>query len=207
MVYRVGALIPIRWSEFSNHGGVNTVRAYYRIGAGSLVFIDNIDNSYSSAIDANADGLNRHAGTITAVSGMVGSTVTLLIRDSTEDDIEAVATQEPHTICTDAATTMHVSPSYASVRPSNTRTFSAIFYAADGLTTDNHDASSWSVDGGGSIGSSSGIFTAGESTGGPWTVTGTAGSLNDTAVVRISNATISGNAVSHLGLPTLSLSL
>lgn len=182
---RIGDLIPIRWSEFANNSA-STVRVYYRVGEQTPVALDPLDNSYATAVDGNADGLNRHSANIVATEGMLGSSVVILIVDATEDDISIEATEEPHDICTADATSVSVSPSAASVPINLYLTFTAVFYAADGLPTDAPVGALWSVDAGaGSINANTGRLAAADTPGGPFTVTVEAGGVSDTAQVTI----------------------
>jgi hypothetical protein len=185
---RVGNNIPIRWSEFSADP-TPTVRAYWKRGEEAAVFIESIDNSYATAVDANADGLNRHSANVIATEAMIGADVVILIRDSEFDDIEEEATEEPHVICTDIATSIVVTPPSSSVSIGKTRQFTENIYAADGLPTTNHDAVVWTTTASGatqgSINVNTGLFTAGSAIGGPYTVTATAGAIHDDASITV----------------------
>jgi hypothetical protein len=96
----------------------------------------------------------------------------------------------PFDIISPAATTALISPATASVVKNSTRQFAVEFYAADGLITTDHAVPIWSVDAGGTINSSTGLFTAGPTVGGPHTVTATAAAVVDTATVNISAGSI-----------------
>jgi hypothetical protein len=163
--------------------------AYYSVDGGADVLIEavtveeyEIEGPGGVTVTAYRGSYN---GTIPA--GAEGVNVVLKIYDpNNENDI---LEYDGFTIVTDVATSVNVIPSAASaIINGGTRQFAATFYAADGLTTDNHDAVVWSVDGGGSIGSGTGLFTAGSTAGGPHTVTATAGALVDTALITVVEA-------------------
>ena len=84
-------------------------------------------------------------------------------------------------------TSIVVSPASATVNTSATQQFSAT--ARDQFTTNlvTQPSFGWTVSGGGSIGGS-GLFTAGSSAGGPYTVTATSGGVNGTASVTVASS-------------------
>jgi len=81
-------------------------------------------------------------------------------------------------------TTITVSPGSASVHTGSTQSFSATAYDQYGSPISPQPAFSWSVNGGGVI-SSAGVFTAGSTSGGPFTVTASSGGVNGTASVTV----------------------
>ena len=81
-------------------------------------------------------------------------------------------------------TTISVSPSSASVQTAGTKQFSATGYDQFGQPVSPQPTFTWSVSGGGSI-SASGLFTAGSTAGGPFTVTAASGSVSGTASVTV----------------------
>jgi uncharacterized protein (DUF362 family) len=83
-------------------------------------------------------------------------------------------------------TTITVSPSSASVNTGQTRQFTAIAYDQYGAQLSPQPTFTWTVSGGGSI-STSGLFTAGSTAGGPYTVTATSGGKSGTASVTVSS--------------------
>jgi hypothetical protein len=83
-------------------------------------------------------------------------------------------------------TRIEVNPTVSTVRPGQVQSFSAILFDQFDNPMVPQPTFSWSVSGGGNI-SSSGIFTAGETEGGPFTVTATAGSVSGTAQVTVFN--------------------
>ncbi|HEY8009913.1 MAG TPA: hypothetical protein VIE67_02845 [Rudaea sp.] len=81
-------------------------------------------------------------------------------------------------------TTITVSPASASVQTGGTKQFSATGYDQFGQPVSPQPTFTWSVSGGGSI-SASGLFTAGSTAGGPFTVTAASGSVSGTASVTV----------------------
>jgi hypothetical protein len=93
-------------------------------------------------------------------------------------------------------TTITVSPASASVQTGGTQQFTATGLDQFGQPMSPQPTFSWSVSGGGTI-NSSGLFTAGGTAGGPFTVTATSGSVNGTASVTVTspvtNAILNGD--------------
>ena len=81
-------------------------------------------------------------------------------------------------------TTITVSPASASVQTGGTKQFSATGKDQFGQPMSPQPTFTWSVSGGGTI-SSSGLFTAGATAGGPFTVTAASGSVSGTASVTV----------------------
>jgi len=80
--------------------------------------------------------------------------------------------------------TITVSPASASVQTGGTQQFSATGYDQFGNPMSPQPTFTWSVRGGGAI-SASGLFTAGSTAGGPFTVTASSGGVNGTASVTV----------------------
>ncbi len=106
--------------------------------------------------------------TVTAASGGVSGTASLTV------------TAVP------VLTTITVSPASASVQTGGTRQFTATGNDQFGQPMSPPPAFSWSVAGGGTV-SSSGLFTAGSTAGGPFTVTASSGAVNGTASVTVTS--------------------
>jgi hypothetical protein len=165
--------------------------AYYSVDGGGDVLIEAVSVTPYQTIPDPDTGETRtlyqgsYNGTIPA--GAEGSNVVLKIYDpnNLNDILEFTAID----VCTDVATSVMVSPAEGVVDKLGTIQFEAIFYAADGLTTENHDAVVWSTDASGptegDIDTDTGLFTAGTENGGPYTVTTTAGALSDDGTVTV----------------------
>src|SRR5258708_6960071 len=87
---------------------------------------------------------------------------------------------------TQTLTSITVSPSSASVPTGGTKQFSATGLGRFGQPMTPQPTLGWSVSGGGSI-SSSGLFTAGATEGGPFTVTASSGTIIGTASVTVTS--------------------
>jgi hypothetical protein len=104
--------------------------------------------------------------------------------------------------------TISVSPASASVVTNSTRQFTATGKDQFGNNLVPQPSFTWTVSGGGTI-NSSGLFTAGSTAGGPYTVTASSGSVSGTASVTVTAAStitigesnilsIDGNGVANL---------
>jgi hypothetical protein len=94
-------------------------------------------------------------------------------------------------------TTIKVTPATASVATNGTQQFTATGLDQNGAAMSPQPSFTWAVSGGGTV-SSTGLFTAGASTGGPFTVTATSGSVSGTASVTVtSDFTISVSPASQ----------
>jgi hypothetical protein len=106
--------------------------------------------------------------TVTASSGAVSGTASVTV------------TAPP------ALTTIAVVPTSASVQTGRTQQFTATGKDQFGNPMSPQPTFTWSASGGGSI-STSGLFTAGSTAGGPFTVTATGGNVNGTASVIVTS--------------------
>ena len=86
-------------------------------------------------------------------------------------------------------TSIAVSPASASVQTGGTQQFTATAQDQLGQPMNPQPTFGWSVDGGGAI-SQAGLFTAGGTPGGPFTVTASTGGVNGTANVTVSQAPV-----------------
>jgi hypothetical protein len=86
-------------------------------------------------------------------------------------------------------TAVAVSPATATVVPNGTQQFTAIANDQFGMALTTQPSFTWTTSGGGSI-NASGLFSAGASSGGPFTVTATSGARQGTAAVTVSNAVV-----------------
>ncbi len=135
-----------------------------------------------AAVTYSANGANA-AKASTATFTRAGSYVfTVTVRDvqglTATSTVSVTVQQRP--------TTVAVTPAMASVARSGTQAFAAAVsdQFAQPIAS---PAVTWSVSGGGTI-SAAGLFTAGTSSGGPFTVTATSGTATGTAQVTITNA-------------------
>jgi subtilisin family serine protease/PKD repeat protein len=118
--------------------------------------------------------------TVTATSGSASGTAQI-----------TVTSAEP------VATTIVVTPANPSVATSATRQFSAVVNDQNGTPLASQPLISWSVSGGGTINSLNGLFTAGSTAGGPFTVTAASGSLVGTTTVTVTEVPATSVFAAH----------
>ena len=106
-----------------------------------------------------------------------------------KDQANLSATSSVTITVNQSLTSIVVSPSSATVSPSATQPFTAT--ARDQFATNlaTQPSFTWTVSGGGTI-SATGLFTAGTSAGGPYTVTAKSGSVSGTASVTVTQTTV-----------------
>lgn len=108
--------------------------------------------------------------TVTATSGSVSGTASVTV------------TAAP------VLTNISVAPSTASVPVSKTQQFTATGLDQFGTAMAPQPTFNWAVSGGGTITNPGGLFTAGTTTGGPFTVTASSGAVSGTAAVTVTSA-------------------
>jgi hypothetical protein len=133
-----------------------------------------------ASVSFSANGTNG-AKNSTATFGKAGAyTFTATIKDASNQTVtSAVAVTVNQT-----ATTLSVAPGTASVHASQTQQFTSTVYDQFATALSSQPSATWSVAGGGSI-ATSGLFTAGQTAGGPYTVTAMAGGKTGTAQVTV----------------------
>src|SRR5262249_17342570 len=102
-------------------------------------------------------------------------------------NVDGVDASTPATGAT--ATSITISPAETSVAAGHTQQFSAAALDAQGQPAVTTPTLTWTVSGGGTI-SPSGLFTAANAAGGPFTVTATSGALSATAKLTVTLSTI-----------------
>jgi hypothetical protein len=138
-----------------------------------------------AAVTFSANGTNAAKNT-TATFTKAGS---YAFQATVKDPGNLTATSAVTVTVNQTLTSIVVSPSTATVSPSATQQLTATArdqFAAN-LTT--QPTFTWSVSGGGTI-SSSGLFTAGTTAGGPYTVTAASGGKSGTASVTVAQSTV-----------------
>jgi Bacterial Ig-like domain (group 2) len=135
-------------------------------------------SAYPSWVAGAADAAGASANC--AGPGFTGGGVTLAQYPSGGFDADLRCSTAPPVL-----TTITVSPAVASVQTGKTQQFTATGLDQFGQPMGPQPAFAWSVSGG-TI-SASGLFTAGTSAGGPFTVTATSGSVGGTASVTVTS--------------------
>ena len=134
-----------------------------------------------AAVTFSANGTNAAKNTVAAFTqaGVYSFTVTLT------DSQGASVTSSVSVTVNQTLTAIAVSPAAVTLAPGATQQFAAA--ASDQFGQAMSFAPLWSVTGGGSV-SSSGLFTAGAATGGPFTLTAGSGAVSGTAGVTVAYA-------------------
>jgi len=128
----------------------------------------------------SANGTNGAKNTTVTFAKAGSYTFTATIKDGANQTVtSAVAVTVSQT-----ATTLSVAPSSASVPAGTTQQFTSTMYDQFAAALASQPAATWTVAGGGSI-SASGLFTAGSTASGPYTVTASANSKMGTASVTV----------------------
>ena len=138
-----------------------------------------------AAVTFSANGTNAAKATTATFTKAGSYTIQATIKDAGT----LTATSSVIVTVNRTLSSIVVSPASASVVPSGTQQFTAAArdQFATNLTT--QPAFTWSVSGGGTI-SSSGLFTAGTTAGGPYTVTAQSGGVSGTAGVTVTQAMV-----------------
>ena len=138
-----------------------------------------------AAVTLSANGTNAAKAT-TATFTKAGS---YTLQVSVKDQGNLTATSSVPVTVNQTLTSIVVSPSTATVSTSATQPFTAT--ARDQFATNlaTQPTFTWSVSGGGTI-SSSGLYTAGTTAGGPYTVTAQSGGVSGTASVTVAQSTV-----------------
>lgn len=124
---------------------------------------------------------NNSAKTSTATFTRAGS---YTLRVTTTDAGGLSATRDLSVSVGQTLTTITVVPNSTSLSPAEVVTFTAIGRDQFDQPMNPQPAWAWSTNGGGTI-SNAGVFTAGTSAGGPWTVTATSSTVTGTATVTV----------------------
>jgi hypothetical protein len=127
---------------------------------------------------ASGDGTVSTAGLFTADSTTGSATVTAL-SGGVKGTASVTVTATP------VLKTITVSPATASVTTGGQQQYTATGYDQYGATISPQQGFTWTVSGGGTM--SGGLFTAGSTASGPFTVTAASGSVNGTASVTVTS--------------------
>jgi hypothetical protein len=133
-----------------------------------------------AAVSFSANGTNAAKNTAATFAKAGSYTLQVTIKDAQNATVASSVTVTVN----QTQTTLSVSPASATVNINAAQQFTANANDQFGAAISPQPAFSWVVSGGGTI-SASGLFTAGVTAGGPYTVTATAGSQNATASVTV----------------------
>ena len=143
-----------------------------------------------AAVSFSANGTNGAKNTTAGFSQSGSYTLTATIRDA----YGLTATSSLPVTVSQTLTSIAVSPASAAVRVGGTQQFTAS--AADQFGKPMSPAFTWTVSGGGTI-SGTGLFSAGNSAGGPFTVRASSGGVSGTASVTVTDFTVSATPPSR----------
>ncbi len=139
--------------------------------------------------------------TVAIPSGQNGSAVVTL---TVNDGVKSASATFTITASTVSVATLSVTPGSITIAPGGSAQFTATPRDSGGQPILPPPAVTWSVSDGGTI-DTSGLFTAGTTPGGPFTVTATAGSVSGTATITVTNTapsvSILDPALSPIALP------
>jgi hypothetical protein len=143
-----------------------------------------------ASVSFSANGTNAAKSSVATFSKAGSYTLRATITDA-----QGLTTTSAVTVTVNqTATSVAVSPASATVAPGGTQPFTAIASDQFGVALSSQPTFGWTVSGGGTI-SSGGLFTAGSSAGGPFTVTATGAGKSGTASVTVSSGSGGGFAV------------
>lgn len=153
-------------------------------GEGSLTYTWSTTGAPPAAVVFSANGTNA-AKTTTATFSASGSyAFQVAITDAGGQSVTAAAASAvvvgPPTL-----TTIAVSPMSPNVFVSTGQTFTAVGLDQFGAPLSPQPTITWTVSGGGTIGSTTGVFTANATAGGPYTVTVSGGGKTGTTTVTV----------------------
>src|SRR5205823_1444781 len=133
-----------------------------------------------AAVTFSANGTNASKNIVAtfAKAGSYAFQVTI------KDQGNLTATSNVSVTVNATLTTISVSPASETVMIGGTQQFTATAADQFGVALTTQPSFNWTVTGGGSIGST-GLFAAGATTGGPFTVTASSGGINGTASVTV----------------------
>jgi hypothetical protein len=172
-----GAVGYLTSAGVSAIGFYSTQRQWNVITGGSGTFARNV-SWVAGASDAQA------AISMCAGGGFTGGGVALVqyVTGGFDADVPCAGAAEAQVV-----TSIVVSPASSSVVVGQTQQFAATVLDQSGDHMDPQPAVSWSASGGGQV-SAAGLFTAGSSAGGPFTVTASSGAVSGSATLTITPA-------------------
>jgi hypothetical protein len=154
-----------------------------------------------AAVTFSVNGTNGAKNTTATFTKAGSYTLQATIKDAGNLTVTSAVTVTVN----QALTSIVVAPASATVNTSATQQFTATARDQFAANMTTQPTFSWSVSGGGTI-SSSGLFTAGSTAGGPYTVTASSGGKSGTASVTVTaaslkieaeNATLAGTAAKN----------
>ncbi len=173
-------------------------------GEAALTYTWSTVGTPPAAVTFSANGTNAAKNTTASFTKAGSYDLQVVIRDA-----GSLTAASPVTMTvSQTLTSIVVTPASASVVINATQQFSATARDQFATALTSQPSFSWMVSGGGTI-SASGLFTAGGTPGGPFTVTATSGAVNGTAQVTVTSGSLaapSNLTAATSGASTVSLS-
>jgi len=158
-------------------------------GEANLVYTWAAVGSPPAPVTLSANASNAAKNT-TATFSRAG---TYVMSVTATDAAGATATSQVSVVVQQQLTTISVSPTSASVAVNRTQQFLAAARDQFGTAMSTQPSVTWSVSGGGTI-DAMGVFTAGNSAGGPFSIAATSGSTRGTASVSVTSSAVTSYA-------------
>ena len=149
-------------------------------GEGSLTYTWATTGTPPAAVTFSANGTNAAKNVVATFTKAGSYSVQVTIRDQGN----LTVTSSVNVTVNQTLTRINVVPPSASVVVGTTQSFNATALDQFGVALASQPIFAWSVNGGGTI-SSLGLFTAGSTAGGPFTVTAASSGVNGTAIVTV----------------------
>lgn len=177
------------WIIGHAHAITWTTDDFYYVDANDLVQPDSVKLEISHDGGANWDDIVASTPNTGSYSWVVTgpACADAVIRYTGVNNTEITADTIEFAIAAKVLTSITVTPQIAIIPPGTSRTFTATGNDQNGDPMNVQPAFSWSVSGGGSIVAGTGVFTAGATPGGPFTVTATSGAIDGTATLYVAN--------------------
>jgi hypothetical protein len=159
-------------------------------GEAALVYTWSTTGTPPASVTFSANGTNAAKNTTATFTKAGTYDFQVVIQDAGSLTVTSPVTMT----VSQTLTSIVVAPASASVVTSGTQQFTATARDQFATALTSQPGFTWMVSGGGTI-STGGLFTAGGTPGGPFTVTATSGAINGTAQVTVTSA---GPAISNL---------
>ena len=138
-----------------------------------------------AAVTFGVNGTNAAKNSVATFTKAGSYTVTATIKDAQSASVTSSVTVTVN----QTQASVSVSPTSATINTNGTQQFTASAVDQFGATMSPQPTFTWTASGGGTI-SATGLFTAGATAGGPYTVTAAAGSQNASASVTVTATTL-----------------
>jgi len=156
-------------------------------GEASLAYTWATTGTPPAAVSFSINGTNAAKNTVVTFVKAGSYVLQATIKDAANQTVTSGVT----VLVSQTLTSVAVTPASASVSVNGTQQFTANGTDQFGQILSPAPTLTWAVTGGGTMNASAGLFTAGATTGGPFTVTATSGAFGGTAAVTVTAASTS----------------